>query len=75
MAKLPALEVQTSIIWMTLTFDFASAMSHSSKLKALKAADFGCFGATWWPRASYERLKITTFLSAWVSDLLRHFVR
>lgn len=53
-------------------FDMVSAMSHSPKLDSLKAADFGYFGATWWPRASYERLRIVTFLAAWVSILLRH---
>lgn len=53
-------------------FDMASAMSHNPKLDSLKAADFGYFGATWWPRASYERLRIVTFLAAWVSILLRH---
>ncbi|KAF6228249.1 hypothetical protein HO133_007979 [Letharia lupina] len=43
-----------------------SAMSHSPKLETLKAADFGYFGATWWPRATYERLRIVTFLAAWL---------
>lgn len=41
-------------------------MSHNHKLEALKAADFAYFGATWWPQASYDRLKIVTFLSIWV---------
>ena len=47
-------------------------MSHSSKLDSLKAADFGYFGATWWPRARYERLKIVTLLAVWVGIALRH---
>ena len=42
-------------------------MSHSSKLESLKAADFGYFGATWWPRAKYDRLKTVTLLTVWVS--------
>lgn len=41
-------------------------MSHSPKLKTLRAADFGYFGATWWPRASPDRLRIVTLLAAWV---------
>ena len=41
-------------------------MSHSPKLESLKAADFGYFGATWWPRAGRERLKTATFLTIWV---------
>ena len=41
-------------------------MSHSSRLESLKAADFAYFGATWWPRARYERLRIVTFLAIWV---------
>ncbi|KAL9129096.1 MAG: hypothetical protein Q9217_002368 [Psora testacea] len=43
-----------------------SAMGHSSKLKSLKEADFGLFGATWWPRAEYDGLRIVTFLAAWL---------
>ena len=49
-----------------LRLDFVSTMSHSSKLETLKAADFAYFGATWWPRARYERLRIVTFLAIWV---------
>ena len=56
---------------MWLTFNLSSAMSHSPKLEALKVADFAYFGATWWPRARYERLKIVTFLATWVGILLR----
>lgn len=51
-------------------FDFASTMGHSSKLEALKAADFAYFGATWWPQARYDRLRIVTFLAIWVGSLL-----
>lgn len=48
-------------------------MSHNHKLEALKAADFGYFGAAWWPQASYDRLKIGTFLAIWVG-ILPHFI-
>ncbi len=44
----------------------SSSMGHSHRLKSLKDADFGLFGATWWPRASFERLKIATYLAGWV---------
>jgi hypothetical protein len=43
-----------------------SSMGHSRLLKSLKAADFGLFGATWWPRASWERLRTVTYLATWV---------
>lgn len=46
-----------------------SSMGHSPLLKSLKAADFGLFGATWWPRASFERLRIVTFFATWVRTL------
>lgn len=41
-------------------------MGESPMLRALKAADFGFFGATWWPDADWERLKIATYLATWV---------
>lgn len=41
-------------------------MGNSRSLKSLKAADFGLFGATWWPQASMERLRIVTYLATWV---------
>ncbi len=41
-------------------------MGDSPLLKSLKAADFGFFGATWWPEADWERLKIATYLATWV---------
>ena len=52
-----------------MTSAFASAMKHSTKFESLKAADFAYFGATWWPQAEYERLRIVTFLAAWVCVL------
>ena len=58
--------VSFSVTWMALTFDCISVMGHSPKLEALKAVDYGHFGASWWPRASYERLRVATFFAAWV---------
>lgn len=46
--------------------DSVSTMGHCVKLTALKASDFGYFGATWWPCATFERLKVTTLLATWV---------
>ena len=43
-----------------------SSVERSHRLHCLKAADFGLFGATWWPRASLERLRIVTYLAIWV---------
>lgn len=52
-----------------VTCALASAMKHSRRLESLKAADLGCWGASWWPQAKYERLKVATFLVAWVCVL------
>ena len=41
-------------------------MSGRPNLQSLKAADFGLFGATWWPFASLDRLRVVTRLSSWV---------
>ncbi|KAI4182232.1 MAG: hypothetical protein L6R41_006112 [Letrouitia leprolyta] len=46
--------------WLTRT------LSHNSKIKTLRAADFAYFGATWWPQAYYDRLKACTLLAAWL---------
>jgi hypothetical protein len=35
-------------------------------LSELLISDFGFFGATWWPCASFERLRIVTYLSIWL---------
>ena len=56
-----------NIITTFLKTDFDSNLSHSSKLKNFKTTDFALFGITWWPHASYQCLKIITFLTAWVS--------
>lgn len=32
----------------------------------MKAADAALFGASWWPYASFEKLRIATYLSIWV---------
>ena len=46
-------------VWLESSMDGPS-------LKALKSADFGFFGATWWPRANLERLRAVTFLAIWL---------
>ncbi|KAI4250167.1 MAG: hypothetical protein L6R40_000339 [Gallowayella cf. fulva] len=43
-----------------------STMAESPLLRALKAADFGLFGATWWPEADWERLKVVTLFATWL---------
>ncbi|KAL1594623.1 hypothetical protein SLS60_010384 [Paraconiothyrium brasiliense] len=35
-------------------------------LSALQRSDFGLFGATWWPQAKLDRLKIVTYLAVWL---------
>ncbi|KAJ5612617.1 terpenoid synthase [Penicillium lagena] len=39
---------------------------HHPKLHKLLQGDYGLFGATWWPNASYEGLLIATYLSLWL---------
>ena len=43
-----------------------STMKGRPSLESLKAADFGLFGATLWPFASLDRLRVVTYLSTWV---------
>lgn len=49
-----------------MTSALGSAMKDSTKVESLKAADIGYWGATWWPQAKYERLRIATLFVAWV---------
>jgi hypothetical protein len=35
-------------------------------LKALQRSDFGLFGATWWPCANFDELRICTYLAVWL---------
>jgi len=35
-------------------------------LDALQASDFGLFGATWWPSANFDKLRIVTYLAVWL---------
>ena len=44
-------------------------------LKKLKRGDYGLFGASWWPFASLQRLRIATYLALWVRDMLRALVK
>lgn len=44
----------------------ASEFSDHPKLAKLQRGDYGLFGATWWPEASFERLRIATYLSIWL---------
>ncbi|KAH8588350.1 isoprenoid synthase domain-containing protein [Bisporella sp. PMI_857] len=43
-----------------------SRFPNHPKLRKLKAGDYGLFGATWWPCASYERLLVATYVSLWL---------
>lgn len=43
------------------------------RIEKLKAAEFGLLGATWWPLASCERLKVATYLTVWVSASIAKF--
>ncbi|KAL8833601.1 MAG: hypothetical protein Q9170_004184 [Blastenia crenularia] len=45
-----------------------SLLGDSKLLQPLRTADFGFFGATWWPEADWERLKIATYLATWVGS-------
>ena len=43
-----------------------SQLPQGPKLLKLKAADFGLFAASWWPQASFRRLRTLTHLSIWL---------
>ena len=57
-------------IWIITLVDIAaildSIMPESPSLSSLKASDFALFGASWWPRAKFDRLKTVTYLATWV---------
>ncbi|KAL9003529.1 MAG: hypothetical protein Q9188_003615 [Gyalolechia gomerana] len=40
------------------------------RLEKIRQADPALFGASWWPYASYEALKMATYLSIWISSLV-----
>lgn len=40
------------------------------RLQKIRHADVGLFGASWYPYAPYEALKMVTFLTLWVSPHL-----
>ncbi|CAD6568591.1 MAG: hypothetical protein ASARMPRED_001869 [Alectoria sarmentosa] len=42
------------------------SVSDHSKLEKLKGGDYGLLGATFWPCASPERLRVATLLSIWL---------
>ncbi|KAF2008694.1 terpenoid synthase [Aaosphaeria arxii CBS 175.79] len=43
-----------------------STVAPGNMLAGLQASDFGLFGATWWPCAPFERLRIVTYLAVWL---------
>lgn len=45
------------------------------RVTKLRADDAGLFGATWWPYAGYKELQIATYLSIFVSRILRSLGR
>ena len=44
----------------------SSTLPQGKILKALQASDFGLFGATWWPAAKFDKLRIVTYLAVWL---------
>ncbi|KAF2655196.1 terpenoid synthase [Lophiostoma macrostomum CBS 122681] len=43
-----------------------STIPPGKALDAFLDSDFGLFGATWWPCASFEQLRIVTYLAVWL---------
>ncbi len=56
-----------------LTNSSISWFEPGKRVAKLKADDAGLFGATWWPYAGYKELQIATYLSIFVSTVLRSF--
>lgn len=55
-----------SIEWLPLTL-CSSLFPPGRRLQKMKAANAALFGSLWWPYASFETLRIATYLSIWVS--------
>ncbi|OCL02397.1 hypothetical protein AOQ84DRAFT_304791 [Glonium stellatum] len=49
-----------------ITAWLGNALPAGKVLDALKASDFGYFGATRWPYAPFEKLRVVTYLAVWV---------
>lgn len=43
-----------------------SILPSGKTLNAFQASDLGLFGATWWPCAPFDRLRIVTYLATWL---------
>ncbi|MCJ1417265.1 hypothetical protein MMC32_003607 [Xylographa parallela] len=52
--------------WLNRVLIHSSLHSQHPKLRKLKAGDYGLFGATWFPLASLEKLRIATYLCIWL---------
>ena len=50
----------------TVTDESDSTLPPGQILQALKGSDFGLFGATWWPDAQFDKLRIVTYLAVWL---------
>ena len=48
-------------------------LPQGERLRIAKETDIGLFGASWWPYASFEALRIATYLSIWVGVLPGNF--
>ena len=57
---------QAQILWAITNMKINSLFPSHPKLEKMLKADYALFGATWWPQASFERLRIATYLSLWV---------
>ena len=50
-------------------------MQNAQTREALKASDFGLLGASWWPRARFNRLRVVTYFATWVCNLESRVLR
>ena len=55
------------LITYCLSLLISNSLFDGKRNAKMKAADAAWFGASWWPYADYQRLRIATFLSMWVS--------
>jgi hypothetical protein len=51
---------------LDITDTTPSTIPPGKTLNALQASDFGFFGATWWPSANFDELRICTYLAIWL---------
>ena len=62
------LELKSTNARTTANLLYWRLFSRGKRLNRMKKTKAALFGASWWPYASYEELRIATYLSIWASS-------